>query len=132
MGRKPLSHSRVLPARLARTEQSREALLGSDVRLPGGRFTDDWVSFDMRNKRQCSVAVFCALGVIATGLAGCSNKEPAGKSKEEVAAFAGDPSKMPAAYRERISGQQNAAMAQKAAAEAQKAAANQNPGAAKQ
>ncbi len=89
----------------------------------------------MRNKQQYSAVVLCALGIIVTGLTGCSNQQSAdkGKTKDEVAAFAGDPSKMPASYRERISGPQNAAMAQKAAAmaqkaaaEAQKAAANQN------
>jgi len=86
----------------------------------------------MRNKQQHSAVVLCALGIIATGLTGCSHQQSAGKKKVDVAAFAGDPSKMPASYRERISGPQNAAMAQKAAAmqkaaaEAQKAAANQN------
>jgi len=98
----------------------------------------------MRNKQQYSAVVLCALGVIAIGLTGCSKQQAAGKTKTELAAFAGDPSKMPASYRARIAGQQAmaqqqaaamqkaaeaqkaAAEAQKAAPEAQKAAANQN------
>jgi len=90
------------------------------------------MNVDMRYKLRSSALVFCALGVIATGLTGCSSQHPDGKSKEEVTAFAGDLSKMPAAYRARISGPQNVAAAQKMAAEAQKAAANHPPGAAKQ
>jgi len=86
----------------------------------------------MRNKQQYSAGVLCALGIIAAGLTGCGNKQPEAKTKQDVAAFNGDMSKMPASYRARMSGAQNAAMAQKAAADAQKAAANQNPGATKQ
>jgi len=85
----------------------------------------------MRYKLRSSALVFCALGVIATGLTGCSSQQPDGKSKEEVTAFAGDLSKMPASYRERISGSQNAATAQKQAAVMQEKAATKGSNAAK-
>lgn len=96
----------------------------------------------MRNKQQYCAVVLCALGIIVAGLTGCSNEQSAGKgkTKEEVKAFAGDPSKMPASYRKRIAEQQAmgqamgqkaaaeaAEKAQKAAAEAQKAAAPPPP-----
>lgn len=86
----------------------------------------------MRDKRQYSAAAFCALGVIAIGLTGCGNQQPAGKSKDQMAAFAGDPSKMPADVRARIAAAQNPAVAQKRATEMQNEAAAKNTGAAKQ
>jgi len=80
----------------------------------------------MRNKQQYSAVALCALGIVAAGLTGCGNKEPEAKTKQDVAAFNGDMSKMPAAYRAKMTGGDNAALAQQQAAEAQKTAGNQN------
>ena len=99
------------------------------VPLPpsGGQFTDDQVSVEMRNKRRCSVMAFSALGVIAIGLTGCSNKQPEGKTQAEITAFNGDMTKAPAAYRAKMEAGQSAA-AQKRVMDVQKEAAAKNAG----
>jgi len=76
----------------------------------------------MRNKQQYSAVVLWGLGIIAAGLTGCGSKQPAATTPEQVTAFAGDPTKMPASYKARISALQNGAVAQQRASEMQKAA----------